>query len=102
MSLSKLVKKQNPMHRFRTFHPCGKCESHCDENESLIFYCEFCSKHFHRSCLKLSKKRYREIAVNKETFICGRQCTSNLLALSNVDNIDFFSALYGEGRYPCV
>ena len=101
MSLSKLAKKQNPMYKFRKFYPCGKCGSHCDENESLILYCDLCCKQFHRSCLKISKNKYREIAQNGEIFICGRQCTSNLLALSQVDNIDFFGALYGEGEYPC-
>ena len=101
MSLSKLCKRQNPMYRFRKFHPCGKCGSHCDENESLILYCELCGKYFHRSCLKISKKKYREITQNKEFFICSRQCNSNLLAFSNVDNVDFFSALFGDGEYPC-
>lgn len=101
MSLSKLSKKQNPVYKFRYFSPCGKCWSHCDKDESLILYCEICNKSFHRSCLKVSKKRHKEITKNRETFICSRQCASNLLSLSHVDNVDFFSALYGEGDFPC-
>ena len=89
------------MYKFRFFYPCGKCGSHCDSNESLVLYCEACEKHFHRSCLKISKRRYREIFRNKETFICSQKCSNSLMALSEVDNIDFFGALFGEGKYPC-
>ena len=101
MSLSKYSKTQNPMYKFKFFHPCGKCGSHCDSSESLILYCEVCDKHFHRSCLKMSKKRCREIIHNKETFVCSRKCTNSLTALSEIDHIDFFSAIHGEGDYPC-
>ena len=101
MSLSKFSQKQNPMYKFRFFHPCGKCGSHCDSDESLILYCEVCRKHFHRSCLKISKRRYSEIHRKKETFVCSPKCSNTLMALSEVDNIDFFSALSGEGKYPC-
>ena len=101
MSLSKLSKNQNPLFKFRLFHPCGKCGSHCNEDESLILKCDGCNKHYHRSCLKISKKRYREIIHKKQTFICGRQCFGNLMSFSGVDDIDFFSGIYGEGKYPC-
>ena len=101
MSLSKFSKNQNPMYKFRFFCPCGKCGSHCDENESLILHCAICDKNFHRSCLKISKKRCKEITQNMETFVCSRKCVSSLLVHSSADDIDFFSALYGEGEYPC-
>ena len=101
MSLSKYSKNQNPMFKFRFFHPCGKCGLHCDSNESLILYCEICNKHYHRSCLGISKKRFKEILRNKETFVCSRKCSSSLIALTQNDNIDFYSALEGEGEFPC-
>ena len=101
MSLSKFSLKQLISYKFRDFHPCGKCGSHCDTQESLILKCEVCSKQFHRSCLKISKKRHREITKNGETFICGWSCTKKLLPFSELDNIDFFNVFFDGSKFPC-
>lgn len=101
MSLSKYSTKQYLFYKFRNFHPCGKCGSHCDRDESLILDCKICCKQFHRSCLKISKKRHKEIIQNKETFICSRSCTFKLLPFSNLDDIDLFNTLFDGSDYPC-
>ena len=103
MSFSKLSKHQLPnFYNFRNFHPCGKCGSHCDSAETLVLCCNICNKNFHRSCLKLSKKKYREIIQKNETFICSPKCVNSSLPFSSLDDIDFFSVLFGEGKYPCA
>ena len=103
MCLSKplLNQPQRFNYKFRSYHPCGKCGKHCDSNESLIITCGVCEKNFHRSCVNLSKKKYLDLVENNHTFICDRKCWNNALPFSRSDNIDFFSALYGENEFPC-
>ena len=101
MCLSKLSSYQyGQSYKFHKYYPCGECGSHCDSNENFILYCEVCEKKFHRSCLKISKKKYKEIISKNETFVCSEKCMNSLLPLHS-DDINFFSALYGDGLYPC-
>lgn len=86
---------------YRTFDPCGKCAKHCDEKESFIIHCKVCEKSFHRSCLNLSKRKYKQIIDRDDYFVCSRKCYHLVLPLTQCDAIDLFSALFGEGDYPC-
>ena len=102
MSLSKVSKKQlTNRYSYRSYVPCGKCARHCDKEENII-KCGICDKTYHRSCIKLSKKKYKEIIESKEFFVCSNRCYNKPIALSSCDDIDFYSAIYGEGLYPCV
>ena len=103
MFLSKPLQNQPQFYRynFRYYQPCGKCGEHCDSNETLVVYCDICEKYFHRSCAKVSKKKCLELTKNNHAFICGHKCWNAVLPLSQCDNIDFYSALYGEGDFPC-
>lgn len=100
MSLSKFCRSQGPNFRFnfRTYNPCGVCASHCDQND-LILNCEICLKSYHRSCKKVSKSKYKEL--KNHNYVCSSKCYLSLLPLTSVDEIDFFSALFGENKYPC-
>ena len=69
--------------------------------KALFYIVKFVINTFTDPALKYQKKKYTEIIKNKQTFVCSRKCSSSLLALSQTDNIDFFSALFGEGKYPC-
>ena len=53
------------------------------------------------ACLKISKKKYKEIIERKTTFVCGRKCFNSILPFHHSDDIDLFSALYGSGEFPC-
>ena len=55
-----------------------------------------CKKWNHRKCKKLSKKTYNK-SLN---YICSRSCYNSQLPFHHVDEVDFFSALYGEGKFP--
>jgi len=57
--------------------------------------CRICKKHFHRKCLKISKKAYED--MKKTKFICSSRCYNFELPLSRIDDIDFFSYLLSGG-----
>ena len=101
MHFSKPLRDQPRRFKFREYHPCQKCGKHCDPNESQILNCEICKKYLHRSCSNLSKKRYLELTEKKHIFICDRKCLNTILPFTQCDDIDFFSALYGEKEFPC-
>lgn len=103
MFLSKLLanQPQSFRYKFRNYQPCGTCGKHCDSDESLILDCGVCQKHFHRSCIRLSKQSYKDLKQNDTTFICSCKCSLSLLPFSECDNIDFFSALFGDSKYLC-
>ena len=102
MSLSKPCRFQVPSvkYNFRNFNPCGVCAAHCD-TDNLILKCDICTKSFHRSCKNVSKKRFRDLEKNNKGFICSNKCELSVLPFFSADKIDFFSALFGEGEYPC-
>ena len=103
MCLSKPLRNQPQSFRFnfREYKPCGKCGEHCDSNQCIIVNCGICKKYFHRPCVNLSKKKYLELTKNNHSFICSNKCWNFVLPLSQCDDIDFFSALFGEGEFPC-
>ena len=83
---------------FRTYDYCGKCGVHCDSEDTNV-KCTICHKIFHRSCKNISKKSFLEIGPNK-SYICD-ECHGSILPFAFSDDIDFNSALFGEGEFPC-
>ena len=70
-------------------------------DKTFILKCDVCSKSFHRSCKKITKKAFRDLSSSHGTYICSHKCFATTLPFYESDNIDFFSALSGEGEYPC-
>ena len=83
---------------FKDYKPCGICYSLCDAANSIP--CMICSKPYHRKCVNLTKSSFQGLK-SKNKFIC-RKCSSAELPFYNCDEIDFDSALNGEGLYPCL
>ena len=102
MFLSKFLANQPQTfnYNFRNFRPCGVCAKHCDPRERLILDCGICEKYFHRACIRLSKQKFKNIKLNNDIFICGSKCFSSVLPFADCDNIDFFTALYGNNEMP--
>ena len=82
---------------FRSFIPCGKCQDNCSD-EAIC--CKVCSVSYHCKCSKLSKKKFESLKKS-DTFICSANCYSADLPFFGRDNIDFMSAIFGEGLYLC-
>ena len=83
---------------FRKYPPCMKCTKYCI-NEYLT--CFLCRKNFHRSCLKMTKKAFDNLAHSNSKFICSNRCYNSELPFFNSDNIDLMDFLFSDGKYPC-
>ena len=77
--------------------PCGTCYENCDEN---CIKCKICLKSYHRKCSKLTQNVFNH-KKESNTFICSSNCLNSGLPFHGGDDIDFFSALLGDGTYPC-
>ena len=95
------VQPQSFKYKFWNYLPYGVCGKHFDSNECYILECGVCNKSFHRTCIKISKKKYSNLIQNGNIFICSNKCHSTILPLSQCNDIDFFSALFGENEFPC-
>ena len=82
---------------FRNYVPCGKCQGNC-YNEGIC--CKVCSLTYHQKCLKFSNKKFGNLK-GTNTFICSANCLNAELPFHGKDNIDFMSAIFGKGLYPC-
>ena len=67
----------------------------------IALFLVVCNKNYRSRCLKLSKNTYNEFIEDKKSFVCIHICLNTFLPFSDADQIYFFSALYGEGEYPC-
>ena len=83
---------------YRNYNYCGICGVHCD-SEDMNVKCMICHKIFHRSCKDISIELFLEIGIYK-SFICY-ECHGSILPFALLDDIDFFSAIFGEGEFPC-
>ena len=95
--LSRSAKLKAQTAYFKTFKACSSCRENChDDNMS----CSVCCKIFHPKCVSLSKNNNNTEKIAK-SLICSSKCISSFLPFYFGDDIDFFSALFGEGKYPC-
>ena len=86
---------------FRNYRPCGTCYNLCEDQNSI--QCKICNRFFHRKCMKLSKKVFHDFkSIGRHSFICSKKCYNSVFPLQTCDDVDFYSALFGEGLYPCV
>ena len=93
-----MVRNRKTKYFFKDYNPCGTCYSMCAPQNSIS--CKFCKKSYHRKCRKLLKKDFDEMK-KENNFICEK-CYNAQLPFSTGDDIDLFSALFGEGLYPCL
>ena len=86
---------------FRNYHPCGSCYSMCADQNSIP--CKICTHFFHQKCSKLSQKKFNDLkSNNNQSYICSSKCYNSVLPFYCSDDIDFNSAIFGDGLYPCV
>ena len=98
MSSSKETGPNSFKFNFRTYNYCGICGVHCD-SEDMNVKCMICHKMFHRSCKDISIESFLEIDTHK-SYICY-ECHGSILPFAYLDDIEFFSAIFGEGEFPC-
>ena len=85
---------------FENFSPCLKCYSDCFSSDFLS--CSECRRSCHRSCLKISKKRYIELSkYDEHMFICSDKCRSKSLPFHNLTNKVFLDTVMGKRKIPC-
>ena len=86
---------------FRNYRPCGTCYSLCEDTNSIL--CKLCTRFFHRKCAKLPQKSFQKLKSSTcSLYICSNECYNSVLPFYCSDDIDFFSAIFGEGLYPCT
>ena len=95
--LSRKAKLKAHTAYFKNFKPCGSCCENCSGDD---ISCSICRKTFHSKCLGLSKERSKT-HEQANSLICSIRCFNSQLPFYFGDNIDFLSALFGEGEYPC-
>ena len=87
---------KNHLAPYKNAKPCTECRFYCIESNVL---CQLCRKPCHDKCLGISKKALN-ILKQSNTYICAL-CLNSKLPLFGGDDIDFMTALFGEGLYPC-
>ena len=50
----------------------------------------------------MSKSTFKDIKEKNVDYICSSKCIFSELPFFSSDNIDFFSALFGENEFPCA
>ena len=80
--------------------PCGTCRADCEENSNNCICCIICEKRYHRKCQSLSKKQFDHFKTT-DTYICSPHCFHYDLPFFERDDIDYKSAVFGDGKYPC-
>ena len=88
------IRDKNLLEYFKNHAECGGCFQSCSKKSGTLF-CNNCSKWFHYKC----QNRVRQ-AQTASSYTCEK-CVASILPLFESDNIDFFCALYGEGKKPC-
>ena len=95
------MKSRKTKYFFRNYRPCGTYYSLCEERNSIP--CKVCTRFFHRRCTKLSQKKFKELKDSPyKSYICSKECYFSVLPFYCSDDIDLFSAIYGDGLYPCT
>ena len=82
---------------FKKYSPCNVCTKYCTKDQLT---CSVCKKLFHRECINVSKKNYQ--SYESKNFICSKRCFNSEMPFFSVDNIDFMSYMFGDGKYPCA
>ena len=99
-SKSSVSQVQNSRFTRRNLILCGNCWLQCDSS-SLYMKCSVCQKNFHHKCKNIFKKHATELAQNDFSYICSDKCYLSLLPFAFSNDINFFSAIFGEGEFPC-
>ena len=90
-------KLKNYIKKQKTFKMCEKCRDNCESN---YLCCNICEKAFHQKCMKISKKK-GDIFRKHNSYICSDNCLISQLPFHNLNDIDFFCFLKGDGKFPC-
>ena len=83
---------------FQNHAQCSDCFENCTKNSGTIL-CKLCNKWYHMQCQYGSKELLNEMH-KKGQFYCEK-CVASFMPFFVADEIDFLSALYGEGDQPC-
>ena len=94
--ISRQEKLKKHLAPYKNAKPCTDCRFYCIDSSVS---CKLCRNFCHAKCLGISKKALNQLE-DTDTYICAK-CMNSLLPLYDIDNIDFMSALFGEGLYPC-
>ena len=85
---------------FQNFTPCVKCYNDCYTTDYLS--CIVCRKGCHRTCLKLSEKRFKKFSkYEDDTFICSNKCLCSCLPFQKLTNKVFLDTVVGKRKVPC-
>ena len=95
------TRNQNKCKFFENYHICHDCGYKCEDSQKYLD-CGICEKRFHIKCKKITIREYNSIKKNKHMYLCSDKCGIAPLPFTLVDNIDYLSALRGEGLFPCT
>ena len=85
---------------FENYSACVKCYSDCFLTDSLN--CSVCRRSCHRSCLKITKKRFHELSKYEDhMFICSDKCLRKNLPFQDLTNKVFLDTVIGKRKIPC-
>ena len=85
---------------FENFTPCVKCYSDCFSLDFLR--CSVCRRGCHRSCLKISEKRFIELSKYEEhMYVCSDKCRIKKLPFQELTNKVFLDTVIGRRKIPC-
>ena len=90
------INNQALLKYFKNHAVCTRCVKNCTKISGTIC-CKLCQRWYHTTCKKGEGRSYIPESSN---FNC-KECTSSFLPFFEVDDIDFFCALYGDGTQPC-
>ena len=87
-------------HYYKNFLACGLCYANCFCDDKL--QCTVCNKYCHRSCLNISKVRFKnltEYGVDKA--ICSNKCCAPILPFYTISDKIFLDTNVGKRKIPC-
>ena len=86
---------------FQNFIACNECGRDCNDG-SLSLPCIVCCKWFHKTCKNLTIAEYNNVAtIHPHSYICSRKCYMLSLPFHNSTDLEFDSAIFGDGKMCC-